>query len=92
MGQMLRMATVGGARTTRHGESRGTLEVARAADMVLIDWRDIAWPYLDPEIRLLDAVIQRAKASAVRATICDGDLLNRDGRFKRVNRGAQGAA
>ena len=44
MGQVLRMATVGGARTTPYGEMLGTLEVGRGADMVLIDWRDIAWP------------------------------------------------
>jgi len=75
-----------------YGETLGRLEVGRATDIVLIDWRDIAWPYLDPQIRLLDAVIQRAKASAVRATICDGEVLYRDGRFTRVNRGAQGAA
>jgi 5-methylthioadenosine/S-adenosylhomocysteine deaminase len=88
MGQVLRMATVGGARTTPYGELLGTLEVGKAADMVLIDWHDVAWPYLDPEMRLLDAVIQRAKASAVRATICDGEVLYRDGRFTRVDRDA----
>lgn len=88
MGQVLRMATVGGARTTPYGEMLGTLEPGKAADMVLIDWRDISYPYLDPEMRLLDAVIQRAKASAVRATICDGEVIYRDGRFTRVDRDA----
>ena len=38
MAQVLRMATVGGARTTPYGDSIGTLEVGKAADMVLIDW------------------------------------------------------
>lgn len=88
MGQVLRMATVGGARTTSYGEMLGTLEVGKAADMVLIDWRDVSYPYLDPEMRLLDAVIQRAKASAVRATLCDGEVIYRDGRFTRVDRDA----
>src|SRR5580700_489386 len=37
MSQVLRMATVGGAKTTPFGESIGALEVGKAADMVLID-------------------------------------------------------
>jgi len=39
----------------------GALEPRRAADMVLIDWHQIGYPYLDAETPLLDAVLQRAK-------------------------------
>jgi len=41
------MATSGGAKTTAFGDAIGALEVDRAADMVLIDWRRISYPYLD---------------------------------------------
>jgi len=92
MGQVLRMATVGGARTTPFRESLGTIEVGRAADMVLIGWRDVSFPYLDPEMKLLDAVIQRARASAVRATICAGEVIYENGRFTRLDRDAALAA
>jgi len=88
MGQVLRMATVGGARTTPYRDSLGTLEPGKGADMVLIDWNEISYPYLDPETKLLDAVIQRAKASAVRATICAGEVIYENGRFTRVDRDA----
>ncbi len=37
----------GGARTTPYGTSIGMLEVGKAADMVLIDWKQISYPYLD---------------------------------------------
>ncbi len=37
MGQVLRMATVGGARTTPYRESLGTLEIGKGADLPLID-------------------------------------------------------
>jgi 5-methylthioadenosine/S-adenosylhomocysteine deaminase len=37
--------------------------------MVLIDWREISYPYLDAETPLLDAVLQRAKTSGVRTVI-----------------------
>ena len=38
MSQVLRMATIGGAKTTHFGTSIGTLEVGKAADLVLLDW------------------------------------------------------
>lgn len=86
MGQVLRMATVGGARTTPYGDHLGTLEVGRGADLSLIDWESISYPYLDEETPLLDAVIQRAKASAVRAVMCDGEVIYEGGRFTKVDR------
>jgi 5-methylthioadenosine/S-adenosylhomocysteine deaminase len=88
MGQVLRMATVGGARTTAFGEQIGTLEAGRAADLSLIDWDSIAYPYLDPETPAIDAVIQRAKSQAVRLVMCDGEVIYRDGVFTRVDRNA----
>lgn len=86
MGQVLRMATVGGARTTSWRDSLGTLEVGKGADLSLIDWESIAYPYLDELTPLLDAVVQRAKASAVRAVMCDGEVIYQEGRFTRVDR------
>jgi 5-methylthioadenosine/S-adenosylhomocysteine deaminase len=86
MAQVLRMATAGGARTTPFGAGIGTLEVGKAADLVLIDWKHVAYPYLDPEMPLLDAVLQRAKTTGVRLTMCAGEVLYQDGRFTRVNR------
>ena len=86
--QVLRMATVGGARTTPYGETIGTLEVGKAADLSLIDWGHLAYPYLDEETSTLDAVIQRAKASGVRLVMCDGEILYRDGVFTRIDRAA----
>ena len=84
--QVFRMATSGGAKTTPFAERLGVLEAGRAADMVLIDWKQISWPYLDEETPLLDAVLQRAKAGAVGTVICDGEVIYQDGRFTRVDR------
>ena len=88
MAQVLRMATSGGARTTPFGSTIGTLEVGKAADLVLIDWRHVAYPYLDPLTPTLDAVIQRAKAQGVKMTMCAGEVVYEDGRFTRVDRDA----
>lgn len=86
MAQVLRMATESGARTTAFGERIGTIAPGRAADLVLIDWESVAWPYLDEEMPVLNAVIQRAKTGAVRTVICDGEVIYGDGRFTRVDR------
>jgi len=84
--QVLRMATIGGAKTTPFAGAIGALEVGRAADMVLIDWRQISYPYLDEEMPLIDAVLQRAKTSGVRTVICDGEVIYADGTFTKVDR------
>jgi len=88
MAQVLRMATVGGARTTPFGTQIGTLEVGKAADMVLLDWDSIAYPYLDELTPTLDAVIQRAKNQSVTMTMCDGEVIYQDGKFTKVDRTA----
>jgi 5-methylthioadenosine/S-adenosylhomocysteine deaminase len=84
--QVFRMATEGGAKTTAFGDDLGVLAPGRAADMVLIDWRQISYPYLDTETPLLDAVLQRAKTAGVRSVICDDEVIYADGRFTRVDR------
>jgi cytosine/adenosine deaminase-related metal-dependent hydrolase len=86
--QVFRMATEGGARTTPFAGQIGALAPGRAADMVLIDWHQISFPYLDAATPLLDAVLQRAKTAGVRSVICDGEVIYTDGRFTRVDRDA----
>jgi hypothetical protein len=80
------MATAGGAKTTAYDGSIGTLAEGKAADLVLIDWNEIAYPYLDEETPLLDAVIQRAKSGAVKLVMCDGEIIYRNGHFTKVDR------
>ena len=88
MDQVLTMATVGGARTTAWSDQLGTLEVGTAADLVLLDWQQISYPYLDEETPALDAVIQRAKTTGVRHVMCGGETIYADGRFTRVDQAA----
>src|SRR3984893_3364700 len=87
-GQVLRMATTGGAATTPYGSHIGTLAVGQAADLVLIDWDKLAYPYLDPETPVLDAVLQRAKSDGVDLVMVAGEVVYEGGRFTRVDRDA----
>jgi cytosine/adenosine deaminase-related metal-dependent hydrolase len=82
------MATVGGAATTPFGSHIGTLAIGKAADLVLIDWEKLAYPYLDSETPVLDAVIQRAKSDEVDLVMVAGEVVYESGRFTRVDRDA----
>ncbi len=88
MAQVFRMATVGGAKTTPFGARLGTLEVGKAADMVLVDWEQISYPYLDEETPALDAIVQRAKVEGVKTVIAAGEIIYEDGKFTKVDRDA----
>ncbi len=86
--QVLRMATSGGAATTPYGERIGTLEVGKAADLSLMDWHAISYPFLDEATSTLDALVQRAKTQGVKTVMCAGEVVYEDGRFTRVDRDA----
>src|SRR5262245_7314189 len=86
--QVLRMATEDGAATTPYAGRIGTLEPGKAADLVLLSWPQIAHPYLDPETSVVDAVVHRAKASAVALVMVAGEVILRDGRFTRIDKEA----
>ena len=88
MAQVFRMATSGGAKTTPYADEIGALEVGKAADMVLLDWKQISYPYLDSETPVLDAVIQRAKTEGVKTVIVAGEIVYQDGKFTRLDRDA----
>src|SRR5262245_56627163 len=86
--QVFRMATSAGAATTGFVDRIGLIEPGRAADLVLIPWRSIAYPYLDPDSTPVDAVVHRARASAVDTVLVGGEVLLRHGRFTRVDKAA----
>ena len=86
--QVFRMATEYGAATTPYGDSIGTLEPGKAADLCLLDWRRIAAPYLDEDVPVVDAIVQRARSSGVESVLVAGEPILRDRKFTRVDKQA----
>lgn len=86
--EVLRMATEHGAHTTPFGSHIGTLEPGKAADIVIMNWRHIAYPYLDAGVPVVDAVVQRARTHGVETVLVAGEPILRDGRFTRVDKQA----
>ena len=86
--QVLRMATEHGAMTTPFGSTIGALVPGRACDLVALDWHQVAYPFLDPDTSMIDAVVQRAKTTGVRFVICAGETIYEDGKFTKVDKEA----
>ncbi|MGQ4808317.1 5'-deoxyadenosine deaminase [Candidatus Entotheonellaceae bacterium PAL068K] len=83
--QVFQMATEHGAQTTGFATRIGTLEPGKAADLVLMNRRHFAYPYLDETVSVIDAVVYRGKASGVETVLVAGEPVLRDGTFTRVN-------
>ncbi|MBL8702345.1 MAG: amidohydrolase family protein [Alphaproteobacteria bacterium] len=86
--QVLRMATERGAATTPFGDRIGSLRPGSLADLVLLDWRAITFPYQNADIPFVDVLVQRAKTGSVRTVLIGGEVVYDEGRFTRVDRDA----
>jgi 5-methylthioadenosine/S-adenosylhomocysteine deaminase len=84
--QIFQMATENGACTTPFGDRIGTLEPGKAADLMIVAWEAIAYPYLDSAVTPVDALVQRARSSSVETVLVAGEPILRDGRFTRLNK------
>ena len=86
--QVMRMGSEHGAMTTAFGAEIGRLDPGRRFDAVVLDYVSATYPYQDPDIPPLDALIHRAKSKDVHAVLVDGEEIYRDGRFTRIDRDA----
>ena len=86
--EVLDMATRHGAYTTGFGERIGVLEPGRGADLVLMHLRNIARPYLDDDVPIVDALIHRGRSVDVDTVIIAGEVVMKDRQFTRVDKDA----
>jgi len=76
----------GGAATTVFKDRIGRLAPGAAADLSVIDFKDIAFPCLDPLTPPLDAKVPRAKPAHHRDVTIGGEYVYRQGAFTRIDR------
>lgn len=84
--QVLQMATEHGARSTPFGMNIGTLEAGKSADIVIMDWQHIAYPYLDSDVPIVDALVHLARDTGVETVLVAGEPIMRDRQFTRLNK------
>lgn len=86
--EVLQMASEHGAATTGFEGRIGRLDPGLAADVVLIDWAEIARPIIDPRTSLVDALILRSRKGAVRTVYVGGARVVEDGKVVTIDRAA----
>ncbi|WP_300055257.1 amidohydrolase family protein [uncultured Roseobacter sp.] len=85
---IFRMATEHGAATTPFGQSIGKIARGRFADVVLLDWNALTYPYQDPAIPLVDVILRRAKPASVETVLVGGAIVYHQGTFPAVDKAA----
>jgi 5-methylthioadenosine/S-adenosylhomocysteine deaminase len=80
--EVLRMATVGGARALGLADEIGSLEAGKRADITILD---LASPHLTPHPDPVSAIVYAAQTSDVRTVLVDGRVLLRDGRLTTLD-------
>ena len=73
--EILRLATIGGAKALRWDDEIGTLEVGKKADLILVD---IDKPHFAPWNNPVSDLVYSAQGSDVKTTIVNGKLLMKD--------------
>jgi cytosine/adenosine deaminase-related metal-dependent hydrolase len=86
--EVFHMATENGAHTTGFGTSIGALEVGRAADVVLVNLRNIEQPFLESGVPVLDALLHRGRSRDVDTVLVNGEVVMRDRSFRHIDKQA----
>ena len=84
--QVLRMATEHGGLTTAFGAEIGRLEPGCQMDAVFLDYGSATYPFQDPDIAPLDAIIHRAKTKDVSTVMIAGRVVYENGSFTLIDR------
>ncbi len=84
-GTVLRMATEHGAGTTPFAGSIGRIAPGQGADLVLLDWAAVTYPFQSHRTALEDILVQRARSGAVHSVMVDGKWVLQDRRFTRLD-------
>jgi 5-methylthioadenosine/S-adenosylhomocysteine deaminase len=76
--RVLQMATIDGARALGLGDEIGSIEIAKRADLVLLDLSSL---HTTPRPDLVSTVVYAAEAANVEAVLIDGRIVMREGRL-----------
>jgi 5-methylthioadenosine/S-adenosylhomocysteine deaminase len=84
--EIFRMGTANGMNALRWGNTAGTLAPGKQADLILLDSRDFALPYLAPRLNPIDTLVYRGKSTAVDTVMVGGDILYQAKKHKHIDR------
>jgi cytosine/adenosine deaminase-related metal-dependent hydrolase len=83
--QVFRMATENNAALLGFGRELGRLEPGAWADMVLLDYEKMCFPYVDPSHDPVDVLLYRGKGSHVHTVMVNGRIVVNQGKVVTLN-------
>jgi 5-methylthioadenosine/S-adenosylhomocysteine deaminase len=83
--QVLRMATIDGARALGLADEIGSLEPGKLADVIVVDLNNL---HAAPQTELVSSLVYSGQASDIRTTIVYGGIVMRDRELKTMNEAA----
>lgn len=83
---VIRMATVNGAKGVYLDDKLGILDKGFSADIILVDLKAVKGIYMPEEFDIVEAVVCRAKGGHVRTAIVEGEVLMHDRKLLKVNK------
>jgi len=88
--QVFQMVTETNANLLGYGRQLGRLEPGRLADLVLLDYPKMCFPFVDPSHDPIEVLLYRGKGSHVHTVMVDGRIVVEDGRVLAVDEKAVG--
>ncbi|MDO5301681.1 MAG: amidohydrolase [Tissierellia bacterium] len=80
--EVLRMATINGAKAMGQEEELGSIEVGKKADLAFFDLTSLNFT---PRNNLISALVYSASSEDVRHVLCDGKFILKDRKLTRIN-------
>lgn len=86
--EIFSMATRNGAKTIGLGDTIGALQPGMAADIVLLRYDEICYPFVTSSQNSLDTLVQRARPNHVDSVIINGKMVMKEGRILTIDKAA----
>ena len=89
--QVFQMATENNAALLGYGQKLGRLEPGRQADLVLIDYEKMCYPFVDPSHDPIDTLLYRGVGRHVHTVMVNGRIVVQEGRLLTLDEEGIGA-
>jgi cytosine/adenosine deaminase-related metal-dependent hydrolase len=83
--QVFKMATENNADLLGYGKELGRLEPGRYADLVLLDYEKMCYPFVDPSHDPIEVLLYRGRGSHVHTVMVNGRVVLQDGKLLTLN-------
>ncbi len=86
--QVFKMSTINSAKVVGWDDTIGTLEAGMSCDVVLMNLDHIEYPFLDPNVPTIDAILYRGRGIDIDTVIVEGEIVMDDRRFTKFDKTA----